>query len=270
LILALPYLVLGCFAGLVAGLFGVGGGLIIVPALVFIFQQQHLATSGLMQLALGTSLATIIVTSLASILAHRQHGNIRWELFRLLSPGLIVGVFCGSWIAGQIDGDILRIGFAVFVTLVAIQIGFEIRPHAQRQLPGKGELSFAGTIIGLVSALVGIGGGSMTTPYMLWNAVPIRQAIGTSAACGLPIALFGSLGYAITGLNASHLPQGSSGYIYWPAWFGIVTTSVLFAPLGARLTGTIPARTLKRVFALLLLLVATRLLFSSNSATTVI
>jgi uncharacterized membrane protein YfcA len=262
---ALPYLLLGCFAGLIAGLFGVGGGLIIVPALLFLFRQQQIAATGLMQLALGTSLATIIVTSLASIHAHRRHGNIRWELFRRLTPGLVVGVLCGSWIADRIDGDILRIGFSVFVIAVAVQMAFELRPVGRRQLSGNAEPTLAGAVIGLVSALVGIGGGSMTTPYLLWNTIPIRQAIGTSAACGLPIAVFGSLGYALAGMDAGHLPAGSSGYIYWPAWLGIVSTSMLFAPLGARLTGVMPSRALKRLFALLLVLVALRLLLGSST-----
>jgi len=264
--ITLPYLVLGCGAGFIAGLFGVGGGLIIVPALIFLFQQQHVAASGLMHLALGTSLATIVVTSLASIYAHQGQDNIRWELFRLLSPGLIIGVFCGSWVADRIDGDLLRTGFSVFVILVAVQIGLELRPEAQRRLANKRELGLAGTLIGLVSALVGIGGGTLTTPYLLWNAVSIRQAIGTSAACGLPIALFGSIGYMIVGLDAGQLPEGSSGYIYWPAWLGIVMTSIVFAPLGARLTGLLPTRVLKRIFALLLILVAIRLLFFDSGA----
>lgn len=262
--IALPYLFLGCFAGLIAGLLGVGGGLIIVPALIFLFRQQQVATTGLMQLALGTSLATIVVTSLASIHAHQRHGNIRWALVRRLTPGLVVGVMGGSWIADRVDGDSLRIGFAVFVILVAAQMAFELRPEGRRRLPDNAEPPLAGTVIGLVSALVGIGGGTMTTPYLLWNRIPIRQAIGTSAACGLPIAVFGSLGYALAGMDAGQLPAGSSGYIYWPAWLGIVTTSMLFAPLGARLTGVIPSRTLKRLFALLLALVALRLLLAGE------
>jgi len=265
--LTLPYLVLGCCAGFVAGLFGVGGGLIIVPALVFLFQQQHVAASGIMQLALGTSLATIVVTSLASIRAHQRQGNIRWELFRRLTPGIIVGVFCGSWVADLIDSDSLRTGFSLFVIVVAIQIALELRPAAKHRHAGKAEVGLAGTLIGLVSALVGIGGGTLTTPYLLWNAISIRQAIGTSAACGLPIAVFGSIGYMIAGQDAGQLPAGSSGYIYWPAWLGIIATSMLFAPLGAKLTGILPERALKKVFALLLFVIATRLLFFDAGTT---
>lgn len=262
-----PYLVLGCCAGFIAGLFGVGGGLIIVPALVFLFQQQHVAAAGLMHMALGTSLATIVVTSLASIHAHQRQGNIRWPLFRRLTPGIIIGVFCGSWLADRVAGDTLRTGFSLFVILVAIQIGLGLRPAARQRQTGSGETGLAGIVIGVVSALVGIGGGTLTTPYLLWNGVTIRQAIGTSAACGLPIALFGTIGYIIVGLDAPQLPNGTSGYIYWPAWLGIVATSMLFAPLGARLTGILPARTLKIIFALLLLLIAARLLFLDNGAT---
>jgi len=256
----LPYLALGCIAGLLAGLLGVGGGLIIVPVLALLFQQQGFDTDKLMQLALGTSLATIIATSMSSIAAHHRQSNIQWPVFRSLTPGIIVGVLCGSWLADQINSNTLRIGFSIFALIVALQMLLGLRPKAQRQLPGHIGLGSAGSIIGLISSLVGIGGGTMTTPYLLWNNIQIRQAIGTSAACGLPIAIFGSLGYLLIGLNAEQLPAGSSGYIYWPAFFGIITTSILFAPLGARLTGLLPVAVLKKLFAVVLVVVAVRLL----------
>ena len=254
----LPYLALGC----VAGLLGVGGGLIIVPALALLFQHFGIGADKLMHLALGTSLATIIATSLSSIAAHHRHGNIQWPILRALTPGITIGVLCGSWLADQINGDILRYGFSAFVLIVATQMLLDLHPQAARRLPGYLGTGIIGSIIGLISALVGIGGGTMTTPYLLWNNIPIRQAIGTSAACGLPIAVFGSLGYYFAGLDASGLPAGSSGYIYWPAFFGIITTSVLFAPLGARLTGILPVKVLKKVFAVVLVIVAVRLLLS--------
>ena len=251
---------LGCIAGLLAGLLGVGGGLIIVPALALLFEQQGIAADKLMQLALGTSLATIIATSLSSIAAHHKQGNVQWPTVRSLTPGIIIGVLCGSWLADQINSDTLRIGFAIFVLVVAIQMLLGLQPKAQRQLPGRLALGGAGSIIGVVSSLVGIGGGTMTTPFLLWNNIHIRHAIGTSAACGLPIAVFGSLGYLLVGLDANELPSGSTGYIYWPAFFGIITTSILFAPLGARLTDLLPVAVLKKLFAVVLVIVAGRLL----------
>jgi len=251
---------LGSVAGLLAGLLGVGGGLIIVPALALLFQHLGIGADKLMHLALGTSLATIIATSLSSITAHHHHGNIQWPLLRAMTPGLMTGVLCGSWLADQINGDTLRYGFSAFVLIVATQMLFDLQPQATRRLPGNLATGLIGSIIGLVSALVGIGGGTMTTPYLLWNNINIRQAIGTSAACGLPIAIFGSLGYFLAGLDASGLPAGSSGYIYWPAFFGVITTSILFAPLGARLTGILPVKVLKKLFALVLVVVAVRLL----------
>jgi hypothetical protein len=258
----LPYLALGCIAGLLAGLLGVGGGLIIVPVLALLFQHLGIGGDKLMQLALGTSLATIIATSLSSIAAHQRHGNVLWPILKALTPGIIIGVLCGSWLADQINSDTLRFGFAIFVLIVASQMLLGLQPSSQRQPPGRIGLGGAGSIIGLVSSLVGIGGGTLTTPFLLWHNITLRQAIGTSAACGLPIAVFGSLGYLLVGLDANQLPANSSGYIYWPAFFGIITTSIMFAPLGAWLTGILPVAVLKKVFALVLVAVAVRLLVS--------
>jgi len=256
----LPYLILGCIAGLLAGLLGVGGGLVIVPVLALLFEHHGIGGDKLMQLALGTSLATIIATSLSSILAHHKQGNVQWPVFRRLTPGIIIGVLCGSWLADRIDSSTLRIGFSIFVLIAALQMLLDLHPPPQRHLPGRVGLGGAGSIIGIVSSLVGIGGGTMTTPFLLWNNMQIRHAIGTSAACGLPIAVFGSLGYLLVGLDASQLPAGSSGYIYWPAFLGIITTSILFAPIGARLTGLLPVAVLKKIFAVILVIVAGRLL----------
>jgi len=257
---AFPYLMLGCVAGLLAGLLGVGGGLVIVPALVFLLPLQGIDTPKLMQIALGTSLATISATSISSIWAHHRQHNVKWRQFITLTPGLILGVMAGSWIADQVNSDSLQIGFSIFVIVVAIQMLLDIKPSGQRHTPKLLNSSIAGSTIGLVSSLVGIGGGTLTTPYLLWHNTPIRQAIGTSAACGLPIALFGSLGYAFVGLDANQLPAYTTGYIYWPALLGIISTSILFAPLGAKLTGIISSSVLKKIFAVVLMVVAIRLL----------
>jgi len=255
-----PFLILGGIAGLLAGLLGVGGGLIIVPALVILLPQQGIDTPQLMQLALGTSLATITFTSLSSIAAHHHRHNINWLLVKALTPGLIFGVLLGSWCADQINSDTLKFGFACFVIAVAVQMLADLKPSPRRDIPPMWQLGSAGSVIGLVSSLVGIGGGTMTTPYLLWHNTTIRTAIGTSAACGFPIALFGSLGYTFAGLDNVLLPSHTTGYIYWPALIGIISTSILFAPLGAHLTVVISARILKKIFAVILIIIALRLL----------
>lgn len=258
----IPFLLLGSAAGLLAGLLGVGGGLVIVPALVFLLPAQGIDTPQLMQLALGTSLATITMTSISSIVAHQRQHNISWPLVLAMTPGLIMGVFVGSWLADQINSTTLKTGFALFVIAVAIQMLLGLKPSPQRDIPPQWQLTGAGTVIGLVSSLVGIGGGTMTTPYLLWHNCAIRKAIGTSASCGLPIAFFGSLGYAFVGSGNEQLPAYTTGYIYWPALLGIVSTSVFFAPIGAKLTGVFSAQLLKKIFALILISVALRLLLS--------
>ena len=252
----LLYLLIGGFAGVMAGLLGVGGGLIIVPFLYWSFQQQGMAGEWLMHLAVGTSLATIVVTSLSSIWAHRRRGSVRWDLFWRLVPGIVVGVWLGSGLVPAIDNGVLQRFFAIFELLVALQMAFSWRPAAHQQMPGRLGSAVGGGVIGLVSALVGIGGGSMTVPWLVWFRTQIHQAIGTSAAVGLPIALVGSAGFVWFGWGQTGLPVGSSGFIYWPAFWGIVVMSALMAPVGAYLAHRMGEVRLKRLFALCLLLLS--------------
>lgn len=254
------YLLLGACTGLLAGLFGIGGGLIIVPALVFILANQDVNPAALMQIALGTSLATIIVTALASIYGHQRHRAILWPVCARLTPGIVIGAALGVAFAEFIGSDALRVVFAVFVILIALQMLFGLKPPASRALPGAAGMTTAGTGIGGMSMLVGIGGGTLTTPFLLWCNTPLRNAIATSAACGLPIAIAGTLAYMIVGLGTEGLPAGSTGYIHWPAVIGIAAASIVTAPLGAHLTHTLPVPLLKRLFALLLVAVALAML----------
>ncbi|MEW6353970.1 MAG: sulfite exporter TauE/SafE family protein [Pseudomonadota bacterium] len=256
----LLYLLTGAFVGVIAGLFGVGGGLIIVPLLVFIFQGMDIVPALIMHLAIGTSLATIMVTSLSSVRAHHQRGAVLWPVFRKLTPGIIAGTLLGSYIVDQLPNAALRIMFGVFELLVAAQMGFGVKAAPQRQLPGWPGMSLAGIIIGKVSAIIGIGGGTLTVPFLTWCNVGIRQAVATSAACGLPIAVAGAVGFTIAGWNAPHLPAWSTGYIYWPAFAGIALASVLSVPLGAKLAHTLPADKLKRFFSLFLAALGGRIL----------
>lgn len=253
------YLALGIGAGLLAGLFGIGGGLVVVPALAFIFETQSLASGHRMQLAVGTSLATIVVTALASTVGHHRRGGVLWPVFGRLAPGLATGALAGVAAADLVSSPVLRVVFAVFLFVIAAQLVLELRPKASRHLPGKWGLSAAGAGIGMLSALVGIGGGTLTTPYLLRGNIDMRHAIGTSAACGLPIAAVGTLAYVGAGMNEIGLPADATGFVYWPAVGAIAATSMFAAPLGARLAHALPVGLLRRLFAALLMVVAWRL-----------
>ncbi len=255
------FMALGAVAGTLAGLLGVGGGLIIVPVLLWLFQLKGMDPSVVVHLAVGTSLATIIVTSIASVMAHNRRGAVRWRVVAMLSPGIVLGAWVGAAVADLLPSFWLQRVFGCFAVAVGVQMAFGFQLHARRGLPGNGWMTLAGGVIGMVSAVVGIGGGSMTVPYLHWNSVNIRNAVATSAACGLPIALAGAVGFLVAGWNEQALPAGSIGYVYWPALPGIVVASVLFAPFGARLAHTLPVTSLKRIFALLLLVIGTKLLF---------
>lgn len=256
----LIYLLLGAVAGTLAGLLGIGGGLLIVPVLAFTFEAQGFDGAIIMHLALGTSLATIVVTSLSSIRTHHQHRAVLWPVVVRLSGGIVIGAFVGAQLADLLNTAWLQKIFALFALSVAAQMVLELRPVAARRLPGKGVLAGVGSVIGAVSAIVGIGGGTMTTPFLLWCNTAARNAIATSAACGLPIAVAGAAGYLVAGLGVGALPAWSSGYLYWPALLGVVVTSVVSASFGARLTHRLPVNLLKKGFALLLLMIGVKLL----------
>ena len=256
----LLYLALGAFAGVMAGMLGVGGGLIIVPVLAWIFGRQPISDALIMHLAIGTSLASIVITSISSIRAHHQRGAVLWPAFWRLTPGIVIGAWLGAAVADLLSSAALTKIFAVFVLMVAAQMAFGAKPAPQRELPKPTGMAATGVVIGMVSAIVGIGGGSLTVPFLSWCNTPIRQAVATSAACGLPIALAGALGFIVTGLNAPHLPAWSLGYVYGPALVGVASASMLTAPLGAKLAHTLPTNSLKKVFAVFLAAVGSKML----------
>lgn len=256
----LPYLLLGAFAGVLAGLLGVGGGLVIVPALAYLLPARGVAPEVVMHLALGTSLATIVLTSISSVAAHHRRGGVQWKVFGRLTPGVLIGAFLGAGVADALPAEPLRLAFGVFALLVALQLGLAAKPPPQRELPGPAGMGLAGGTIGAVSAIVGIGGGSLTVPFLAWCNVPMRVAVATSAAVGLPIAVAGALGYALMGLGHPSLPPGALGYVYLPALLGIALASVLCAPVGARLAHAVPAPALKRFFAVFLAFIGLRML----------
>jgi uncharacterized membrane protein YfcA len=255
----LLYLGLVAFAGVLAGLLGVGGGLVIVPMLTFIFISQQMPSEHILHLALGTSLASIMFTSISSLRAHHRRGAVDWFVVRRITPGIMAGTFFGSWVAAQLSTGFLKGLFVVFSYYVAFQMLLDMRPHPHRQLPGRTALFGVGGVIGVVSSLVGIGGGSMSVPFLIWCNSNMRNAIGTSAAIGFPIALAGTAGYLVNGLAAS-LPPHTLGFIYLPALLGVSAASMLTAPLGAKLAHSLPIGRLKRIFALLLIVMGTKML----------
>lgn len=254
------YLLTGAIAGMMAGLLGIGGGLVIVPALALLFARQGLPTDSIMHFAVGTSLATIIPTSISSLLAHNRRGSVYWPAVRGMLPGILPGALASAWLAQQFSSEGLARVFGVFVLLVALQLFVGARPAAHRRLPGRGGLAGAGGVIGLVSGLLGIGGGTLSVPYLLWHRVDIRMAVGTAATIGLPIAIAGTLGFILGGLGLPQQPGLNSGYVYWPAMAAVVLASVPAAPLGARLAHHLPRPTLQRVFALMLVVIGAQMI----------
>lgn len=254
------YCLIGAVVGLLAGLLGVGGGLIIVPALVFSFDNQNITKEITMHLALGTSLASIMFTSISSFMAHHRRAAVHWHIVRSITIGILTGTFLGSTFAATLSTSILKIFFVIFLYVVASQLLLNKQPKASRTLPGMFGMFGAGNIIGFISSLVGIGGGSLSVPFMVWSNIVVHQAIGTSAAIGLPIAIAGTAGYIFNGWDTPGLPDYTIGYVYLPALFGIATSSVLTAPLGAKLAHCLPVNTLKKIFAVLLLGFATNML----------
>lgn len=258
----LAYLGIGFAVGFFAGLLGIGGGAVMVPMLVFVFAAQQLPAEHLLHMALGTAMASIMFTSVSSMRAHHAHGAVDWGIARSIAPGILLGAFCAALAAGLIAKRPLAILFAALVFYAATQILFDLRPRQARELPGAVGLFAAGAGIGAVSSLIAVGGAFLCIPFLAWCSVPLRRAIGTSAAIGLPIAIAGALGYVVQGLRADGLPALSLGYVYLPALVLVAATSMLAAPLGARLAHRLPVKRLRIIFALLLYALATRMLVS--------
>lgn len=256
----LAYLALGAFVGFFAGLLGVGGGGIMVPLLTTMFAAQGFPREHMVHLALGTSMAAIVLTSLSSLRAHHAHGAVRWDIVKGIAPGVLFGTFAGTFIAAAAPTRPLAIFFGCFMAYVSLQMILNVKPKPSRDLPGSAGLTGVGTGIGLVSALVAIGGGSLSVPFMTWCNVKMQNAIGTSAAIGLPIALAGAAGYLINGWSTDGLPEWSVGYVFVPALVLISVVSTFTAPFGARLAHRLPVATLKKIFAAVLILLSAKML----------
>lgn len=258
------YVVLGAFTGFFAGLFGIGGGLVLVPVLGFLFEAQHLTTQNNNHLlALGTSMAAIILSAAFSTRTHHNHGAVNLSIVRTMTPGLLLGTVLGTLFASRVSPFYLTIFFALFVYFAALQMLLNFKPKPTRQLPGLGSMTLIGCGIGAVSSLVSIGGGTLSVPFMLYHNIPLKHAIGTSAALGFSIAIGGTLGYIVTGLALDNLPPHSLGFVYLPALVLLATGSFFTTPIGARATHRLPIKLLRRGFAVLLLVLATKMLLKA-------
>ena len=260
------YLCLGIVAGLISGLFGLSGGVVIVPILIFTFTAQSFSQEVLTHLAIGTSLATIVITSISSILAHHKRGAVLWPVVIWLTPGIIVGAAVGAIFALSVGGPTLQLGFGVFLCLVSLAMAFSLQPDGVHSMPGVVGKTLMGSVIGFVSSIFGIGGGSLSVPSFSWFKISMKNAVATSAACGLPIAVSGAFTYLWQGRGEVGLPDGAYGFIYLPALLGIVCTSALFAKVGAKLAHQLPGDWLRKGFALLLLIIGARFIWYNSGA----
>lgn len=258
----LYYLILGLVVGYFSGLFGIGGGLLMVPVLTFLFDAQKFPANNIMHLALGTSMATILFTSLASAYQHHKHQAVSWNAVFHITPGILLGTLLGALIVGFVNTSYITVFFILFVYLSAMQMLLGFKPEATRDYPGRIEMMLAGIVIGAISSIVSIGGGVLSVPYLLWHKLTIRNAIATSAAIGFPIAVGGTMGYIATGIFFGlDLPAGSLGYVQLPVLLSMVIGTMLTAPLGASATHRMPMEQLRKLFALLLFILATKMLF---------
>ena len=257
------FLAIGALAGFAAGLFGVGGGTIIVPLLYIVFSQMGYSADTIMHLALGTSLATIVVTSISSLMAHNKKGAVIWPVFKNLAPGMALGCFLGAGIAGWLSGVHLQLIVGLFLLWVAFTMftGSKKIIDANKVLPSTPMQLTAGAVIGIASAIFGIGGGSLTVPYLTRYGVVMQKAVGTSAACGLPIAIAGALGFMIFGMQAQVNVPNTIGFVHIYAFLGIGSMSFFTAKIGAKVAHMLSPQLLKKCFAVLLLIVGCLFLY---------
>ena len=256
------YIGLGLFTGFAAGMLGIGGGLIIAPVLTFIYAAQgNFPANEVLHMALGTAMATIVFTSASSLRAHHQHQAVVWKIWRRMTPGILLGTLLGTYFAAQVSARWLGLIFTGFTCYVALQLILNFKPKPSRDIPGISGMLSVGTLIGAISSLVSVGGAAITVPFLTWCNVRMQHAIGTSAAIGFPVAIGGTLGYIFNGWGHPQLPEWSLGYVYLPTLLWMVPASTLAAPLGAKLTHSLPVETLKRAFACLIIVMAIRMLW---------
>ena len=255
---------LGLCTGFLAGLLGIGGGMLMVPFVTLVLTHRGVGMDLGFKMAVATSMATIIFTSISSVRAQHKRGAVRWDLVKGLAPGIVLGSMLASLgVFSVLKGNWLSLFFACFVGFSATQMLLDRKPKPTRQVPGMAGQLGAGGLIGFLSGLVGAGGGFISVPFMTWCNVPLANAVATSAALGFPIALANTLGYIISGMQVSELPPGSLGYVFVPALVIIASASVISAPMGVRATHTWPVKRIRRMFAMALYLLAAYMLWKT-------
>lgn len=253
---------LGAFAGFLAGLLGIGGGLIVVPALVYLLPQLGISNEVIMPMALATSLSAIVVTSSSAAFAHHKNKNIPWDITKPLMFMVAFGALLGAFIADHLSAQALTNFFAGAVIALASYMLVSIRSQRAKTMPSKLKLQFISLITGAIASLMGMAGGAILVPVLTYFGMPLRHCIGIATVCGVMVALFGSLGYIISGLDNELLPVWSIGYVYLPALMGVVLTSSLFAPIGVKFAAKLPVQTLKKFFAVFLIVVAIKMILA--------
>jgi hypothetical protein len=253
---------LGCLTGFLAGLLGIGGGLIIVPMLVYILPSLEFPPELIMPVAIATSLSSIIFTTVVGSFAHHKNNNIPWQIARQLMLMIAVGALFGAYLADSIPTKVLQYIFAVAVILLASYMLLSVRISNVKPFPKPWVIRLIGLFTGLLSSLMGIAGGAILVPILTYYSMSVRKAIGTATVCGFVVACFGSVGFIVTGLDQTTLPAWSIGYVYLPALFGVMITSSLFVPLGVKYASKLPVQTLKKVFAVFLIMVAVKMVWS--------
>ena len=256
------YLAAGVVVGILAGLLGIGGGTVIVPILDITLPIQGVDFSIVHHMALATSMANIMFTSVTSARAHSKRGTVRWDIVKAMTPGLLVGTLGGTFVVSSIPTAPLKVIFCVFLAYTAFQMIMDIKPKASFHLPGNLGLFLAGAFVGIVASFVGIGGGVIIIPFLTMCNIPMINTIGASAAMGFPIAVAGTIGFVLNGWGHAALPDYSLGFVYLPALAGLVVASMIVTPYGVKLSHSMPVKTLKRCFGVLLLLMAARMAYS--------
>lgn len=261
LLLVIELLALGTVVGFLAGLLGIGGGMMMVPVMTFLLAQRGVDSGMAVKMAIATSMASILFTSISSVRAHHRLGNVRWDLTRRLAPGIVLGgLLAGAGAFSVLKGQGLALFFAAFIGYMAVNMLRNKKPKPGRDMPGALGTGSVGAAIGFVSGLVGAGGAFLSVPFMTWCNVPPRHAVGTGAALGFPIALASTAGYVVAGWNLLPALPGASGYLYLPALVIVAAASMSLAPLGARVAQRINVLALKRLFAVMLLALAASML----------
>lgn len=255
----LIYLALGVFAGTLSGIFGIGGGLIIVPTLLFCFKTLNFPAEHIMHLSIGTSLSIILVTVTNAMYGHHLNKNVDWSVVKKMFFPILVGALAGGFISKGMTAKALEIIFSIYVTLVSIKMFMDIKIERDPIDTKKIFYRIVGFIIGFKSTILGIGGGTISIPFLTWRGHPMKKAIGVSASIGIPIALAGTASYIYNGLDQSDLPEYSVGYVYLPALIGVVFTSAFFARLGAKFSKRLPQDKMRKTFAIFLMLVALKI-----------